>query len=228
MGRDCGRKVWTFLAGVAMAGTLGGLTLAWAQMAKEARQAPIPIYIVSDRMEADNKNQWVHFIGNVTATRGDMTLHSDRLEIYQNQKTESDVNKKENRIERIEAIGHVDINQGGRYATGEKAVFYEAEQKMVLTGNPKAWEENNVITGDQMTFYLETDRVVVVGNETKRVDVVYYPSKEDNRNIRTNPSRREVPGPGQGGTGGAPGDGGSRLPAGGPGAGEVLSRPKGR
>jgi lipopolysaccharide export system protein LptA len=149
-----------------------------------------------------------------------MTVHSDRLEIYRNEK--------EDRIERIEAIGHVDINQGNRYATGEKAVFYEAEQKVVLTGNPKAWEETNVITGDQMTFYLATDRVVVVGNETKRVDVVYHPSKEDNQHIRTSPSRREAPGPGEGGRGGSPDEGASRVPAGGPGSGQVLSGPKGR
>jgi lipopolysaccharide export system protein LptA len=211
-------KTWTFVAGVTMAWTLGGLTtLAGAQSLREGIEAPISIYIVSDRMEADNKNQWVYFIGNVTATRGEMTLHSDRLEIYRNEEKDE--------IDRIEAIGHVDINHQGRFATGDKAVFHEADQSLVLTGNPKAWENSNIITGDKMIFYLETDQVVVEGNENKRVDVVLYPDGEDNRYIRTSPARRETPSPEEDGVGGVQDNGTSELPAGGPGAGEVLSTP---
>ncbi|MDP6279713.1 MAG: LptA/OstA family protein, partial [Nitrospinota bacterium] len=49
---------------------------------KKGGKDDVPIHVVSDRMVADNKNQWVHFIGNVTATRGDLVIHSDRLEVY--------------------------------------------------------------------------------------------------------------------------------------------------
>jgi len=139
-------------------------------LSKEGVQKNVPIHIVSDRMVADNKNQWVHFIGNVTTTRGDMVIHSDRLEVYRD--------AKQDKIQRIEAIGRVDISQKGRYATAEKAIYYDTEQKIVLLGNPKAWENDNIIVGDKMNFFLKTDQLIVEGNSTKRVDVVLYPNKE--------------------------------------------------
>ena len=85
---------------------------------KKGGKDNVPIHVVSDRMVADNKNQWVHFIGNVTATRGDLVIHSDRLEVYRNPKTE--------KIDRIEAIGRV-----GRRLDDEVEV--EVEQRNSLT-----------------------------------------------------------------------------------------------
>ncbi len=141
---------------------------------KKGGKDDVPIHVVSDRMVADNKNQWVHFIGNVTATRGDLVIHSDRLEVYRNPKSE--------KIDRIEAIGRVDISRGTKYATADKAVFYDAEQKIVLLGNPKAWENDNIIVGHKMNFYLKTDQLIVEGDSNRRVDVVLYPAKEKESN----------------------------------------------
>lgn len=140
----------------------------------EVTKKSIPIHIVSDRMIADNKNQWVHFIGNVTATRDELVIHSDRLEVYRDIKL--------GKINRIEAIGRVDISRGAKYATADKAVYYDDEQKIVLLGNPKAWENNNIVVGHKMNFYLETDQLIVEGDSKRRVDVVLYPSKETEKN----------------------------------------------
>ncbi|MDP7386542.1 MAG: lipopolysaccharide transport periplasmic protein LptA [Nitrospinota bacterium] len=150
---------------------------------KKGGKDDVPIHVVSDRMVADNKNQWVHFIGNVTATRGDLVIHSDRLEVYRNPKSE--------KIDRIEAIGRVDISRGTKYATADKAVFYDAEQKIVLLGNPKAWENDNIIVGHKMNFYLKTDQLIVEGDSNRRVDVVLYPAKEKESNQSNRSSDNE-------------------------------------
>ncbi|MFQ5914397.1 MAG: lipopolysaccharide transport periplasmic protein LptA [Nitrospinota bacterium] len=150
---------------------------------KEAAKTQVPIHIVSDRMVADNKNLWVHFVGNVTATRGNLVIHSDRLEVYRDSKTQ--------RIDRIEAVGRVDISQEGRYATAEKAIYYDIEQKIVLLGNPRAWENDNIIVGHQMNIFLKTDRLIVEGSSNRRVDVVLYPPKEKERDQGRGASDRD-------------------------------------
>jgi lipopolysaccharide export system protein LptA len=155
---------------------------------REGVQKNVPIHIVSDRMVADNKNKWVHFIGNVTTTRGDMVIHSDRLEVYRDEN--------QDKIQRIEAIGRVDISQKSRYATADKAIYYDTEQKIVLLGNPKAWENDNIIVGHKMNFFLKTDQLIVEGNSNKRVDVVLYPNKEkDLKQIRPISESKERPAP---------------------------------
>lgn len=154
--------------------TVVAQSLSQGLLQNKAIKEGVPIHIVSDRMVADNKNQRIYFIGNVRATRGDLVIHSDRLEVYRNVKTE--------KIDRIEAIGRVDIRRDGKYATADKAVYDDGEQKIVLVGNPKAWENDNIIVGHKMSFYLKTDQLIVEGGSNRRVDVVLYPTKESARN----------------------------------------------
>lgn len=188
---------------------------------KEDKKDEGPIHIVSDRMVADNKNQWVHFIGSVTSTRGDLIIHSDRLEVYRDPKTQ--------RIERIEAIGRVDISRAGRYATAEKAIYYETEEKIALLGNPKAWENDNIIVGHKMTFFLKTDQLIVEGSPNRRVDVVLYPKKEKERDQRGSPAdRKKTAAPQAPGSGDGKGPSETERAARDPGARQVVPEPPGR
>ena len=186
---------------------------------KKGGKDDVPIHVVSDRMVADNKNQWVHFIGNVTATRGDLVIHSDRLEVYRNPKSE--------KIDRIEAIGRVDISRGTKYATADKAVFYDAEQKIVLLGNPKAWENDNIIVGHKMNFYLKTDQLIVEGDSNRRVDVVLYPTKEKESN-QSNRSSDNKKAPAPQALRNGKGSAGPKRTAGDPWTRKVVSKPTGR
>jgi len=186
---------------------------------KKGGKDDVPIHVVSDRMVADNKNQWVHFIGNVTATRGDIVIHSDRLEVYRDPKTE--------KIDRIEAIGRVDISRGTKYATADKAIFYEAEQKIVLLGNPKAWENDNIIVGHKMNIYLKTDQLIVEGDSNRRVDVVLYPTKEKERN-QSNRSSDNKRTPASQALGNGKGSAEPKRAASDPWTRKVISKPTGR
>ncbi|MBI5183671.1 MAG: lipopolysaccharide transport periplasmic protein LptA [Nitrospinae bacterium] len=136
-----------------------------AELVKGGDDKGLPIVIVSDRMISERKNNKITFIGNVVAKRGDMTVYSKVLEIY------NDMEGKD----RIIARDDVRIEQDGKYAIGQEAIFYEEEQKIVLTGNPKAWEDKNMITGAEMIFFINKDESIVNGSEKRKVKLTFYP-----------------------------------------------------
>ncbi len=66
-------------------------------------------------------------------------------------------------VSTIEATGRVKIDKEGGRATCQKAMFYQDEEKIVLTGEPIAWEKGTRVTGKQITMFLAEDRSVVEG-----------------------------------------------------------------
>jgi lipopolysaccharide transport protein LptA len=137
-------------------------------LGKETDQEEVPVHIVSDEMVADQKEGKISFSGNVVTRRGDMIINSDKLEILNRERGKSV----------IIASGHVKMNQGNRAAEAEIAEFYEAEQKVILKGNPVIQEEGRIIKGSEMTFYTNEDKSLVIGNKKNRVNVTLYPSKD--------------------------------------------------
>jgi lipopolysaccharide export system protein LptA len=151
-----------------------------------------PIDIVSDRLDAYQEKDLVQFSGNVIANQGERVIKSDTLLVYFKKKAEN--RKAENKqaekkgadeggtakatdIDRIEAKGNVRISDKARIVTGELAVLYNEEQKIVVTGNPVMREGSNVITGDRVIVYLDENRGVVEGAAGKRVTATIYPEE---------------------------------------------------
>jgi lipopolysaccharide export system protein LptA len=42
-------------------------------------------------------------------------------------------------------------------------VYYEDEKKIVLTGDPVAWQKGTRVSGEKMTMFLADDRSIVEG-----------------------------------------------------------------
>ena len=124
-----------------------------------------PLEITSDRMRSEDGGIKIIFIGNVVAIRGNLKITSDILEIYNTQ------DKKE--TEEIIAIGNVFITRDLKRGKGDKAIYIDKLQKIILTGTPKAiaWEENNMIEGRELIFLLEKDRFFA----NNRVFMKIYP-----------------------------------------------------
>lgn len=130
-----------------------------------------PIHVTSDRLEADDQAQTVIFSGNAVATQDDVTIHADRLTIkYTGEKRE---------IVQIVADGQVRIVQQEKLATGEKAVYYNREERVVMTGSPKVTEGDNFVEGQEITLYLNEKRSVVSGGDGGRVKAIFTPKPED-------------------------------------------------
>jgi len=130
-----------------------------------------PITISADRLEVDRKTHTATYAGNVVARDSTLTILADRMEFTFNEAMEE--------VQRVRATGRVRIaERGGREATADAATYFAREEKMLLEGNARAWQEENVVTGTTMTLYLREDRHVVEGEGDARVHAVIYPRRD--------------------------------------------------
>ncbi|MBM4276922.1 MAG: lipopolysaccharide transport periplasmic protein LptA [Deltaproteobacteria bacterium] len=129
-----------------------------------------PIDITSDRVETFSKENLIVFRGNVMARQKDMVIYSDSLEalVFEDGKG----------IEKVVAGGNVKIQQGLRVANCQKAVFYNRDQRVVLTGNPKVLEGDNLVSGDEIIFDIAKNRIEVKGGPGGRGKVRVLPGGE--------------------------------------------------
>lgn len=160
--------------------------------AEEKRARPLsrrtePIKIVSDRLDAFSENRLVVFSGNAVATQGNKTIKSDRLFLYykKNARDAKIVASKTfggtGDLERIEAKGHVVITDGERSVTGNEATFYQDTQKIVMTGNAVMREGDNVIQGEKILVFLDENRGIVESTAGKRVTATIYPKEAEEK-----------------------------------------------
>jgi len=149
--------------------------------------------ITSKKMTVRNQDSQAIFEGSVVLTRGPLLVYSDKMVVLfrpQNAKegkpaaedrkpTNSTSPSKgadtmpavSNRsINRIEATGHVKIEKENGNATCDKAVYFNDEEKIVLTGDPVAWEKGTRVSGKRITMYLAEDRSVVEGGSHVRIE----------------------------------------------------------
>ena len=127
-----------------------------------------PVTIDADQLENLQKEGLVVFTGNVVATQNNSTHYSDRMEVYLDAKGEG--------IVRTVSSGNVKIiTRDCKIGTARRAEYYDAEQRVVLIGNARVWQEDNVVTGERITIFLAEDRSLVEGGKQERVKAVFYP-----------------------------------------------------
>ncbi len=131
----------------------------------EVRQDPIDIS--AERMEAAAEAQQISFIGQVVARQDDLTIYADTLTLYYRDRQDD--------IDRIEAVGGVRIVQEERVVTGEKAVYYHAEGRLVLTGSPTLHQGQDLLSGDEIIVFLHEERSIVKSRDGSRVRAVFHP-----------------------------------------------------
>lgn len=130
-----------------------------------------PIDIVSDTVEANQKENTVVFKGNVVAKQEDITLHANMVVIRYEAETK--------RLKDITAIGNVKIVQLDRRATGQKATFQQEENKVVLDGDAVVREGENEIRGERVIFYVDEERSIVEGGKGGRVNTRITPPPKE-------------------------------------------------
>src|SRR5205809_2266935 len=122
-------------------------------------------------MERFGKEGLVVFTGNVVARQNNSVQYADRMEIY--------LDEKGDRILRTISTGTVKIiTRDCRTGTARRAEYFDLEQRVVLIGNARVWQDENVVSGDTITIFLSQDRSVVQGGKQERVKAVFYPRAE--------------------------------------------------
>lgn len=145
----------------------------------------VPTTITSNKMTVRNRENQAIFEGNVVLTRGGLVVNSEKMIVFfQGQtsdaagspggetpkKSETLASPSGRSLERVEAIGHVKIRQENSHATCQKAVYFSAEEKIVMTGDPVAWEKGTRVSGRQITIYLAEERSVVEGGSHVHIE----------------------------------------------------------
>ncbi|MEA3385893.1 MAG: lipopolysaccharide transport periplasmic protein LptA [Thermodesulfobacteriota bacterium] len=140
-----------------------------------AGEGKLPINIESDLMESMDKSGIVVFTGHVKATRGNLTIHSDKLEVFYEKRKQGGKTKKA--VKKIVATNHVRITQGERVGTGEQAIYDKPAERIVITGTAQVLEGPNRVRGERIIFFINEDRSVVEGSSETKVKAVVYPAE---------------------------------------------------
>ena len=131
-----------------------------------------------------------HFLfnGSVEVMSGAVQMRSNDMQIVANksapngqkkaddERLANDSQLKVGEVKYIVADGGVHIVKSGQIATGEKVTFYPAEEKAILTGNPKVTNGDAVVTGRKME--LKPKLAIISGDGSESV-VVRLPEMQD-------------------------------------------------
>jgi lipopolysaccharide export system protein LptA len=130
-----------------------------------------PVTVDADKMERFGKEGLVVFTGNVVARQNNSVQYAERMEVY--------LDEAGDKILRTVSTGAVRIiTRDCRTGTAQRAEYYDLEQRVVLIGNARVWQEDNVVSGDTITIFLSQDRSVVQGGKDERVKAVFYPKND--------------------------------------------------
>ncbi|MEO5954084.1 MAG: LptA/OstA family protein [Nitrospiraceae bacterium] len=163
-----------------------------AALPQTGAEQAVSTTITAKKMTVKNQDSQAVFEGSVVLTRGSLVVYSDRMVVmFRAQEVPSSDDRKgreavkgvtpskgpdavpavSNRsVNQIEATGRVKIEKDSGSATCEKAIYYHDGDKIVLTGNPVAWDKGTRVSGKQITMFLTEDRSVVEGGSHVRIE----------------------------------------------------------
>jgi len=122
----------------------------------------------------------VVFTGNVVAKQENSVQTADRMEVYLDDKGE--------RVLRIVSTGNVKIvTEDCRTGTARRVEYYDDDQRLLLIGDAKVWQEDNVVTGERIVMFLADDRSEVEAGPQGRVKSVFYPKRDEEKPGATTP-----------------------------------------
>ncbi|MGH7217724.1 MAG: LptA/OstA family protein [Nitrospiraceae bacterium] len=184
--------IWLLLLNLFPLGMASLSESAEAAIPKGGADQAVSTTITAKKMTVKNQDSQAVFEGAVVLTRGSLIVYSDRMVVlFRAQDTQATDSPKgseavkgaasskgsdaapsiSNRsVNRIEATGRVKIEKDSGSATCEKAVYYQDGDKIVLTGDPVAWDKGTRVSGKQITMFLAEDRSVVEGGSHVRIE----------------------------------------------------------
>ena len=155
--------------------------------------------ILADTITMREKPTENHFFfkGSVEVMSGAVQMQSARMTVISNKvdqpKTkEEDLDLKVGEVKNIVASGGVRIEQNGQVATGEQVTFYPAEERAVLTGDPKVINGEAIATGNTMEL---KPKLAIISGEADDPVIVRLPEMPDLGYVAFTPTSAEAPMP---------------------------------
>ncbi len=102
-----------------------------------------PIEILADSMEWNKQLGQAIAIGNARAIQGQTTIKANKIIAVLSE----DNNQQ---IKELKAIGKVVFLKNKQLATGDKAIYYLNQDKVIITGNVELKNDGNIIKGEKL------------------------------------------------------------------------------
>lgn len=128
-----------------------------------AESPQTPIHIEADRMVSQEQDSSVIFTGNVDARQGELLIRTDEMTVYYIQSKENKGKKGSSDVNKLICKGNVQISQGDWLGTGNRMDYYAQDRKVILSGDAKGWQGQNMVAGKTITYFLDEGRSIVEG-----------------------------------------------------------------
>lgn len=134
-----------------------------------------PIHVEANRMTSTEKDNSVIFTGDVDATQGDVRIRSDKMTVYytakakKGEKSKKGEQKASQQVEKLVCTGNVEVTRAEWLGTAKKMIYLSRERQVILTGKAKAWQDQNMVSGEKIIYYLDEGRSEVIGGTSTTV-----------------------------------------------------------
>jgi lipopolysaccharide export system protein LptA len=144
----------------------GGVTSTLhAKRSAAAKKDPAPIESRSKELVYDESAHRAVYTGDVEVRQGDIQTVSPEVVVL--------LGREEGSVERVLAGAPVDLRQGARRATGERATYTPADETVVLVGEKVVVQDaDRRAEGRVLTFQVGSDRIRLDGRDEVRTEAV--------------------------------------------------------
>tara|TARA_Y200000002_G_scaffold347977_1_gene323584 strand:- start:354 stop:812 length:459 start_codon:yes stop_codon:yes gene_type:complete len=120
-----------------------------------------PIEILADTMEWNKQLGQAIAVGNAKAIQGESIIKADKI-IAVLDKTDKQ------KITKLLANGNVEFLKDRQLATGDKAIYYLNQEKVIITGNVKLERDNNIVKGEKLIIDFLTGLSKIEGSRSNQ------------------------------------------------------------
>ncbi len=132
-----------------------------------------PISIAADEMLSTEKNNSVTFKGDVDAKQGDLRIRSDEMVVHYSAAGKDSKGKDvSSQVEKILCDGNVEITRDDWLGTSKKMTYLAKKKQILLTGNAKFWQGQNMVAGEKIIYYMDEGRSEVLGGDDRTQTVI--------------------------------------------------------
>ena len=119
--------------------------------------ASAPIDLDAATSDVEDKLGRVTFKGDVKVHQADLRLNSDQVKVYYKRKGGQP------EIQRLDAAGHVKLDQPDQHATADYGVYDVVNRLVTLIGNVVLTQKQSVVRGQRLLVNLDSGRSVLDG-----------------------------------------------------------------
>ena len=126
-----------------------------------------PIEILADSMEWNKQLNQAIATGNAKAIQGETTIKANKIIAVLN-----DDNNQQ--ITELQASGNVIFLKDNQLATGDEAIYYLNQDKVIITGNVELKRNSNIIKGEKLIIdFLSGLSKMEGSNSNQKVKMKY-------------------------------------------------------